>query len=138
MRNTIATLRLFRETVTCRSCGHAWQAYLHGFSRGHGVLIREGKIAFVPDDLSYALAKQIGLLSNDQSSRLDDPADALRSHGWHDVERCPNCMARDLVAEYDQSRMADVDCIVFVADDFSREENRWHLSANGLAKMNGK
>ncbi len=63
-------LRLFHESIDCRSCGHQWTGYLHGFSRGHGVLIRDGTIAFVPDDLLYAFAEQIRKLQTIRTHSL--------------------------------------------------------------------
>lgn len=138
MRTSKAPLRLFRETVTCRSCGSQWLAYLHGFSRGHGVLTREGKIALVPDDLSYAFADQIRMLPNDPSTWPGDPADALRANGWRDIERCPNCGAQDFGAQLDRSSVVDVDCIELDARDFTVDGNQWSLSSIGLAKMDGK
>ena len=138
MSDAIVTVRLFHESVNCQSCGHQWHGYLHGFSRGHSVLIRDGKIAFVPDDLAYAFADQIRILPDDPSTWPNDPADALRENGWRDIECCPKCGSNDFVPQYDQSSMVDVDCIEFVANDFRLDDNNWILTETGRAKMIGK
>lgn len=137
MSKAIATIRLFHESVSCQSCGHQWLGYLHGFSRGHGVLIRDGRIAFVPDELVYEFAAQIRALPDDPNA-WPTPSDALREHGWRDIECCPRCRATNFVSQYDQSSMVDVGCIEFVASDFWLNGRTWMLTKDGHAKMNGK
>lgn len=102
------------------------------------MLIRVGKIAFVPDDLAYEFADQIRALPDDPNTWPNDPSDTLRENGWRDIESCPKCGATDFVPQYDQSSMVDVDCIAFVASDFRLEENKWVLTESGRGKMNGK
>lgn len=131
-------LRLFHESIACRSCGHQWTGYLHGFSRGHGVLVRDSTIAFVPDDLLYAFAEQIRKLPDDPHLQLSDPSDCLRSEGWRDLESCPRCGAVDFEAKFDQLSMTLVPCIAFDANDFQLCDRMWVLTAAGRAKMDGK
>ncbi len=138
MIDAIVTVRLFQESVNCQSCGHKLHGYLHGFSRGYRVLIRDGKSAFVPDDLAYAFVDQIRILPDDPRTWPNDPADALRENVWRDIESCPKCGANDFVPQYDQSSMVDVGCIAFVANDFQLEDSNWMLTETGRAKMNGK
>ena len=98
-------MKLFRETVRCRACGHQWTGYLHGFSRGHAVLVNGERVAFIPDDLLYCFPEHIDL--------GHDPAEALLVLGWRHMELCPACGARDFVAAYDQRTMRDVAFIPF-------------------------
>lgn len=130
-REELVPIRLFQETVTCRSCFHTWFGYIHGFCRGHGVLSRDGIIAFVPDDLLYAFADQI---SSDPSRPPGDPADLLRAHGWRDIEQCPSCGARDFVGKFDQSLMIDIECLEFNSEDFSLNNNVWKFTPLGEKK----
>lgn len=137
MSDTIK-IRIFHETVTCRSCGHQWLGYLSGFSRGHGVLERDGRIAFVPDDIAYEIIDHIRALPQVPNTWVNDPAEVLREYGWRDVERCPRCGVTDFLPQYQETSMVEVPCIEFVASDFKLIGNHWSLTESGRAKVNGK
>lgn len=137
MTDAIAIVRLFHESVTCQSCGHQWLGYLHGFSRGHGVLVCDGQIAFVPDDLAYEFADQIRALPDDTETWPRSPAEALRENGWRDIEQCPKCRMTNFVAQFDQSSMVEVACINFCASDIELNGSDWVLTECGLAKIRG-
>jgi hypothetical protein len=113
------SIKLFRETVCCRACGHEWTGYLHGFSRGHAVLVSGERVAFIPDDLLYAFPEHVG---------LGDPAEPLLVLGWRHMESCPSCGARDFVGAYDQRTTQDVPFIPFDDQDFLPTAQGWTLS----------
>lgn len=119
-------MKLFRETVRCRACGHEWTGYLHGFSRGHSVLVQGERVAFVPDDLLYDFPQQVG---------LGDPAGPLLALGWRHMESCPSCGAQDFVGAYDQQKMQDVPFISFDTQDFIPTLQGWTLSERGYEKI---
>lgn len=132
-----STIRLFHETVTCGVCGYVWTGYLHGFSRGHAVLVRDGAIACVPDDLAYEFANQILAPQSSPDQWVGDPANTVRSHGWRNLETCPNCGLTDFVAQYDQASLVDVPYIHFGVGDFILCGTTWSLSLSGQTKANG-
>ena len=127
------TLNLFHESLHCLSCGHEWDGYVPGFSRGHSVLTRGGRFAFIPDDLGYAFLEHIDRAHN-PITRLGDFADPLRRLGWRDLESCPACNARNLAPRYDPSTTEEVACIFFDEHDFQPTANGWELTTTGNAK----
>lgn len=121
------TIKLFRETVGCRACGHQWTGYLHGFSRGHAVLVHGEHVAFIPDDLLYSFPEHVGL--------GHDFAAPLIALGWRPMESCPECGATDLTATYDQRSMQEVPFIPFDEHDFRPTTNGWTLTPRAHDKI---
>ena len=121
------TMKLFRETVRCRACGHEWTGYLHGSARGHSVLISGERVAFLPDDLLYSFPDQIDL--------GHDPAESLIALGWRHMESCPSCGARDFVGRYDQQTAQEVAFIPFDEQDFIPTVDGWTLSQRAHDKI---
>jgi hypothetical protein len=123
----MSRVSLFYETVRCRSCGHEWTGYLHGFSRGHEVLVHDDRIVCIPDDLIYAFPIEAG--------RVDSPGSPLRALGWRDLETCPACSAADFVAKYDRRTMREVPCAILDEHDVVPSEEGWQLTDRGRQKI---
>ncbi len=134
------SLQLSHAAVTCRRCCHQWIAYLHGFSRGHAVLIKDGRIAFLGDDVACAFLDRIDaiLKPQDPGTSVGDPADALRDDGWRGSERCPNCNALLDDAKYDRAMVVDVLADEFSANDFRLVGRQWQLTESGRNKSSSK
>lgn len=121
-----ATLKLFRESLTCKSCGHKWSGFLHGFSRGHTVLEKEGRVLFIPDDICYAFL----------SDYDGDYPQLFLESGWRELESCPHCRSKDFTGwQYDQSATEDVACVFIDEHDLARKEKRWVLTETGRLKI---
>jgi hypothetical protein len=80
------TIDLFREHLTCKACGHAWEGFLHGFARGHTVLQKGERVLFIPDDISYAFPSDFDFTY----------PELFLQRGWRDMESCPICHSRQL------------------------------------------
>lgn len=120
------TLRLFKEHLTCKVCGHVWDGFLHGFSRGHAVLQKGDRIVFVPEDILYSFPAE---------SDATYPELFLR-RGWRDLESCPVCHCRRFEgSRYDQASMVDVPCIIIDEHDLLRSAGSWELSETGVRKI---
>jgi hypothetical protein len=100
---------------------------LHGFSRGHAVLVSGERVAFIPDDLLYAFPEQVGL--------GHDFAAPLVKLGWRHMESCPACGAADFVGAYDQRTMQEVPFIPLDEHDFIPTASGWTLSERANDKI---
>jgi hypothetical protein len=120
-------MMLFRESIRCRACGHEWTGYLHGFSRGHAVLVSGERVAFIPDDLLYAFPEHVSL--------GHDFAALLVALGWRHMESCPACGTADFVGAYNQQAMVEVPFIQFDENDFIPTATGWTLSERANDKI---
>jgi len=120
------TLRLFKKHLTCKACGHVWDGFLHGFSRGHTVLQNRDRILFIPDDIVYSFASDFDATY----------PELFFQRGWRDLESCPLCHSKTFEGwRYDQASMAEVPCITIDEHDLLRSEGKWALSEAGTRKI---
>ena len=121
-----ATLKLFRESLTCKACGRAWSGLLHGFARGHTVLEKEGRILIIGDDIGYSFPQDF----DSEYPRL------FTDSGWRELESCPKCHSKRFSgARYDQSSTEEVPCIDIDQHDIARREKGWELTESGQNKI---
>jgi hypothetical protein len=119
-------IRLFREEQSCQKCLFSWEGYAHGCFRGHSVLEKGERIAFVADDLGY-------LIPRDEHIEIESQLTAL---GWHQLETCPQCGSRTLFPlNYKQQSAVEVPCISVNRGDLEKQGGLWRLSADALRKF---
>jgi len=122
----MSTLQLFREIQSCQDCLFSWEGYSHGFSRGHTVLEKGGRIVFAADDLGY-------LVPRGEHVEIEEQ---LKSLGWHQLETCPKCGSRKLFPlEYPEETLAEVECVEIQRSDLEKVNNLWQVSDDSLSKI---
>ena len=119
----MSKLKLFKEILSCKSCLYSWEGYAHGFSRGHSVLEKSGRVLFIADDIWYLFP---------EGTSFD--IDALFFNlGWRQIESCPKCKSIDLFPPlYTQESSVDIECLSVERRDFVFANEQWVLSDTAM------